>query len=103
MPYICRCQAYGYVQHMYFSLFFRSDPEKGSPGSSILSTLPRALSPQHVPPIEWPVLLYVVPAASFVIRRAGARKTASLIRSPWYTSGNIAIAEKSDHPEKLIR
>ncbi len=21
MPRICRCQAYGYVQHMYFSLF----------------------------------------------------------------------------------
>ncbi|EBA7017820.1 hypothetical protein B6169_24435 [Salmonella enterica] len=85
------------------SLIFTEDPEKVSPGSSILSTLPGALSPQHVPPIEWPVLLYVVSDASFVIRRAGARKTALLIRSPWYTSGKIAIAEKSDHPKTCIR
>lgn len=28
MPRICRCQAYGYVQHMYFSLFPRADPKK---------------------------------------------------------------------------
>lgn len=34
MPAICRCQAYGYAQHMYTSLFFKEDPEKGSPGSS---------------------------------------------------------------------
>ncbi len=34
MPRICRCQAYGYVQHMYFSLFFRSDPKKDRVGSA---------------------------------------------------------------------
>lgn len=34
MPRICRCQAYGYVQHMYFSLFPRADPKNTSPGSS---------------------------------------------------------------------
>lgn len=33
MPCICRCQAYGYVQHMYFSLFARADPKKGRVGS----------------------------------------------------------------------
>lgn len=33
MPRICRCQAYGYVQHMYFSLFPRADPKKGRTGS----------------------------------------------------------------------
>ncbi|EAT0257708.1 hypothetical protein EXO80_22700 [Salmonella enterica] len=85
------------------SLFFTEDPEKGGYGSSILATPSGALSPQHVPPIEWPVLLYVVSDASFVIRRAGARKTALLIRSPWYTSGKSAIAEKSDHPKTCIR
>ncbi|EDV6085316.1 hypothetical protein ACX47_004620 [Salmonella enterica subsp. enterica serovar Gaminara] len=31
------------------SLFFRSDPKKVSYGSSILSTPPGALSPQHMP------------------------------------------------------
>lgn len=34
MPAIYRCQAYGYAQHMYTSLFFKEDPEKGSPGSA---------------------------------------------------------------------
>lgn len=34
MPRICRCHAYGYVQHMYFSLFPRADPKKARVGSS---------------------------------------------------------------------
>lgn len=34
MPHICRCQAYGYVQHMYFSLFPREDPEIVRTGSA---------------------------------------------------------------------
>lgn len=41
MPRICRCHAYGYVQHMYFSLFPRADPKKGSPGSSSSSSVRR--------------------------------------------------------------
>ncbi|EAN8329521.1 hypothetical protein EOY42_25530 [Salmonella enterica] len=31
------------------SLFFTEDPEKGGPGSSILTTPPGVLSPQHMP------------------------------------------------------
>lgn len=31
---ICRCQAYGYAQHMYTSLFFKEDPEKGKVGKT---------------------------------------------------------------------
>lgn len=41
MPRICRCQAYGYVQHMYFSLFPRADPKKDSSGSSSSSPVRR--------------------------------------------------------------
>ncbi|MDU6133077.1 MAG: hypothetical protein E6639_25740 [Klebsiella pneumoniae] len=48
MPHLCRCPAYGYVEPMLYSLFSRSDPKKGSPGSSILSTLPRAPVTQDV-------------------------------------------------------
>ncbi|ECE0917763.1 hypothetical protein AH787_004585 [Salmonella enterica subsp. enterica] len=33
MPYLCRCQAYGYVKDMCTSLFFRSDPKKTRVGS----------------------------------------------------------------------
>ncbi|EBR8575446.1 hypothetical protein DOV67_28910 [Salmonella enterica subsp. enterica serovar Java] len=42
------------------SLFFRSDPEKVSYGSSILATPSGALSPQHVPPIWRHSHLYIV-------------------------------------------
>lgn len=41
MPAICRCQAYGYAQHMHASLFFKEDPEKGGPGSSSSSPVRR--------------------------------------------------------------
>ncbi|EPY4221089.1 hypothetical protein ACJEQL_27865 [Klebsiella pneumoniae] len=34
MPHLCRCPAYGYVEPMLYSLFSRSDPKKGSSGSS---------------------------------------------------------------------
>ena len=34
MPHLCRCPAYGYVEPMLYSLFSRSDPKKGSPGSA---------------------------------------------------------------------
>ncbi|HBW8278011.1 TPA: hypothetical protein MFL73_004809 [Klebsiella pneumoniae] len=31
---LCRCRAYGYALHIYSSLFSRSDPKKGCPGSA---------------------------------------------------------------------
>lgn len=34
MPYMCRCPAYGYARPILNSLFFRSDPKTGGPGSS---------------------------------------------------------------------
>ncbi|WP_181945722.1 hypothetical protein [Klebsiella pneumoniae] len=37
MPHLCRCPAYGYVEPMLYSLFSRSDPKKGSSGSSFPS------------------------------------------------------------------
>nr|ECI0985744.1 hypothetical protein [Salmonella enterica] len=52
--------------------------------------------------IRRPVILYVVSDTLFVTLRAGAGKTASLIPSPCYTSGKIAIKEKSDHPKTAI-
>ncbi|MDU3756552.1 MAG: hypothetical protein E7G34_24195 [Klebsiella pneumoniae] len=33
IPYLCRCQAYGYALHILSSLLSRSDPKKASSGS----------------------------------------------------------------------
>nr|WP_250113180.1 hypothetical protein [Escherichia coli] len=45
---MCRCQAYGYVQPMLFSLFPRADPVSGGSGSSSPPTQRHLLSVQHV-------------------------------------------------------
>ncbi|EDT2616800.1 TPA: hypothetical protein G8N62_004010 [Salmonella enterica] len=45
----------------------------------------------------------VVFSAFFVTRHAGAKKSASLLPSPWYTSENMAIAEKSDYMKTGLR
>ncbi|ENH4079777.1 hypothetical protein ABV429_004473 [Salmonella enterica] len=47
--------------------------------------------------------LYVVFFPRSVTRRPAADIAALLIPWAWYTSGNIAIAEKSDHPETAVR
>ncbi|AKZ86803.1 hypothetical protein SS42_21000 [Enterobacter hormaechei subsp. xiangfangensis] len=39
MPYLCRCQAYGYALHILSFHFSRSDPKKGSSGSRRFSAL----------------------------------------------------------------
>ncbi|HGU2306109.1 TPA: hypothetical protein ACM7G4_005702, partial [Escherichia coli] len=45
---LCRCPAYGYVTPMLVSHFSRSDPKKGSYGSSSPPTQRHLLSAQHV-------------------------------------------------------
>lgn len=45
---LCRCPAYGYVTPMLVSHFSRSDPKKGSSGSSSPPTQRHLLSVQHV-------------------------------------------------------
>lgn len=47
---LCRCPAYGYVTPMLVSHFSRSDPKKGSSGSSSPSAQRYIPSAQHVVP-----------------------------------------------------
>lgn len=79
MPRICRCHAYGYVQHMYFSLFPRADPKKGSPGSSSSSPVRRDQVTQDVAaqPSAVATRCCVMPLSCDPARRA--EKTALLI------------------------
>lgn len=79
MPAICRCQAYGYAQHMYTSLFFKEDPEKGSPGSSSDAPARSGEKTQDVPLGQMYILLYVVLTPLSLTRRTGPEKTALLI------------------------
>ncbi|EMM5276770.1 hypothetical protein RS406_004894 [Klebsiella quasipneumoniae] len=48
MPHLCRCPAYGYVEPMLYSLFSRSDPKKGSPGSAGAPPARSGPAPQDV-------------------------------------------------------
>ncbi|EDW9103821.1 hypothetical protein AVE81_004788 [Salmonella enterica subsp. diarizonae] len=47
--------------------------------------------------------LYVVPLPCSVTRPAGTENSASLIPSPWYTSGKYQIRRKPDHLKIAIR
>ncbi len=79
MPRICRCQAYGYVTPIYSSLFLRSDPKKGSPGSSSSSPARCSTETQDVASSSAKNLADIVLSTFPVPRRAGAEKTALLI------------------------
>nr|WP_254888697.1 hypothetical protein [Salmonella enterica] len=48
MSYLCRCKAYGYVRHMWFSFFSSEDPKKGSPGSAGIDPVLHTPSTQDV-------------------------------------------------------
>lgn len=57
---LCRCRAYGYALHIYSSLFSRSDPKKGSSGSSSPTLPPGGHETQDVLCLQLDFLLYVV-------------------------------------------
>ena len=86
---IGRCQAYGYVQPMLFSLFPRADPVSGGYGSSSPPT--QRTSRQHNMwcRIQLLMTLYVVLFPLPVMRRAGAENSDMIIFSAWYTSGKL--------------
>ena len=60
MPYLCRCQAYGYALHILSFHFSRSDPKKGSSGSSQPRLALSGAETQHVPRSQLRFLPYVV-------------------------------------------
>ncbi|EBS9006919.1 hypothetical protein CF455_23495 [Salmonella enterica] len=97
---LCRCHAYGYVRHIQVSLFFRWDPKKGTSKTVRPLTAPLSQYAAHYPLL---MTIYIVLTPFSVMRLAGAENSDMIISSPWYTSGKITIAEKSDHPKTCIR
>lgn len=85
---LCRCRAYGYVQPIRASHFFREDPKTSSSGSPSDAPARSGAETQHVPRRQLRFLLYVVFIPFPVTRRAGADIAALLISCAWYTSGN---------------
>lgn len=73
---------------MLVSHFSRSDPKKGSSGSSSQPPGRSGAETQDVPRGQLRFLLYIVFIPFPVTRRAGADIAALLISCAWYTSGN---------------
>lgn len=76
---IGRCQAYGYVQPMLFSLFPRADPVSGGHGSADPSLPPAGPLSQDVVSRSADMTLYVVFLPVFPSQSSAAEKIASLI------------------------
>ena len=84
-------------------LLFTTDPKTLSSGSADRHPLPTGPETQHVPYHQLRFLPYVVFQALIVTCRSAADNGALLIFPPWYTSGKLLYARKSDLPETAIR
>jgi len=103
MPDPSRCLAYGYVEDMSVLLFFRPDPKKGRLGSADRHGPPSGAGTPYAVWSPADGTLYVVFRGQIVTPLSGAKDGALLIFPPWYTSGNSAYGNKSDHTGPGIR
>ncbi|EDI4631240.1 hypothetical protein CEY46_22795 [Salmonella enterica subsp. enterica serovar Poona] len=86
-----------------FYLFLREDPKKGRVGSSSAVPTRCGQTTQDMPLCQLIFYLYVVLYPVPVTRPTRAENSGMIIPSPWYTSGNCVITEKSDQEEKAGR
>lgn len=80
-----------------------ADPKKASCGSSFLPLARGGAETQDVPFGQRHVRLYIVLYPVPVTRPTREENSGMIIPCAWYTSGNIAIAEKSDLRKTGIR
>jgi len=84
-------------------ILLHADPKTLSSGSSGNAPARCGAETQHVQLSQLHYHLYVVFTSAPVTRPAGVKKVASLIPAPWYTSGKLLYARKSDLTGTAIR